>query len=780
MKKYNYEKSIINFAKSLQLGEPFWSGDSLQMLCPFHIEENASFGINTKNGLYNCFACNSKGHFSKIINNLKGNIIAEKHNSIKDFEISAKIDTVSYSAKPERKEVGAIRNRLDTISYSKYTINELIVLLTSGHTVSLSGVNSGENWICQQACMIDLDNEYQGLTMEEVINYAKSINLEPTFAYYTYSSTENCPRFRLTYVFKEPITDKEMYSAIILKLIDKFMKYSSDASCKDFSRLFYGTMNKNVYLSNCIYYTRFTAEQLSSSIKKSKSIGISKTSATLDNAVISSDVAEYFVGRKFLKAKFVEDFKKKYIFIKLNNLPYIYDTNKNLYVEGLNSGIIEDLIVTSFPSLTIKQIEEVVYNIQHSIGENLEECDYNYIGFQNGILNLSNMQFVEPTPDIIITSKLNVNYTKPISDTNSVVDKFFNDICCNNHELVILLYCIIGCACCAMNKFHKTFVFYGKGGNGKGTFFDIVKEIAGSSAGSINLKQLSNDKYGPAFLLGKTVNICDDERITNKIDTEIIKSLLAEGWVNGQVKYGHPFDFKPVATFLIGTNFTININDTTDAIERRFVIIPMNAKFSESKNNLDVNMFEKLKSKENLEYIVYKAMQQFSQVLRLGKFPIPKIVEDETNRQLLENNNIKQFVIDNPFKRELPLVVYEKYKDYCNNNNLEPVSNKVFGDIIKNTEFNDIKYQKKKLTDPETGKQKYYYVSNDYNIKETYNPMVSLYGDDYIDNLINAIETHQLSNEEFNILKEHIDSRSLEYPDFDFEIDAEALEDLEK
>ena len=58
--------------------------------------------------------------------------------------------------------------------------------------------------------------------------------------------------------------------------------------------------------------------------------------------------------------------------------------------------------------------------------------------------------------------------------------------------------------------------------------------------------------------------------------------------------------------------------------------------------------------------------------------------------------------------------------------------------------------------------------------------MVSLYGDDYIDNLINAIETHQLSNEEFNILKEHIDSRSLEYPELDFEIDTEALEDLEK
>ena len=52
--------------------------------------------------------------------------------------------------------------------------------------------------------------------------------------------------------------------------------------------------------------------------------------------------------------------------------------------------------------------------------------------------------------------------------------------------------------------------------------------------------------------------------------------------------------------------------------------------------------------------------------------------------------------------------------------------------------------------------------------------------DDYIDNLINAIETHQLTNEEFNILKEHIDNRCFEYLEFEFEIDSESLEDLEK
>ena len=56
MKNYNYEKSIRNFAKGLQLGEPFWSGDNMQMLCPFHIEENASFGINTSTQLVGILA----------------------------------------------------------------------------------------------------------------------------------------------------------------------------------------------------------------------------------------------------------------------------------------------------------------------------------------------------------------------------------------------------------------------------------------------------------------------------------------------------------------------------------------------------------------------------------------------------------------------------------------------------------------------------------------------------------------------------------------------------
>lgn len=289
----------------------------------------------------------------------------------------------------------------------------------------------------------------------------------------------------------------------------------------------------------------------------------------------------------------------------------------------------------------------------------------------------------------------------------------------------------------------------------------------------MNLKQLSSDKFAPAFLLGKTVNICDDERITsNKIDTEVIKSILSEGWVNGQIKYGQPFDFRPVATFLIGTNFGIDLDDTTDAIERRFIVIPMKAKFSKANGNLNVNMFEQLKTKENLEYIIYKAMHLFAQVLKLGYFPIPKEVENETNAQLLENNSVKQFVLDNPFRREKPTELYEKYVDYCKESGLDPIGPKTFGTIIKNTDFNGVEYVKRKLSDPEDGgKQKPFYVTKDYNSKETPNPMISRYGNDFFNDLITTIKSHKLDRDDFELLKEIIDDEYFNYPSLELNVD---------
>ena len=63
---------------------------------------------------------------------------------------------------------------------------------------------------------MDFDNTYKGeklyndnpghISIEKILNYCKSINFEPTFIYTTFSNSEKQTKFRLAYVFEEPIT----------------------------------------------------------------------------------------------------------------------------------------------------------------------------------------------------------------------------------------------------------------------------------------------------------------------------------------------------------------------------------------------------------------------------------------------------------------------------------------------------------------------------------------------------------------------------------------------
>ena len=288
-----YTQQILKVAQVLELGEPRVSGNDLNMLCPFHKEDNPSFGINANNGLYHCFACGAKGHISKLTENLRCNILAEQTDSIGDFEVTAKIDIVSYSVKPQGADIGAIRNRLADVSLSKYTIKGLIGQITTGHNVSLSGAKKNNEWQGQQVVMIDIDNDY-AMTFKEIIDFAKGVGFEPTFAYQTYSSTENICRCRFAYVFKEVITDKQVYSSISNTLINKFQDYGSDRACADFCRLFYGTMNKDVYTSNLIYSCRFTNEQLSEVGKILGNVHKSKSSSSKMLDIDGSEDSEFF------------------------------------------------------------------------------------------------------------------------------------------------------------------------------------------------------------------------------------------------------------------------------------------------------------------------------------------------------------------------------------------------------------------------------------------------------------------------------------------------------
>lgn len=707
-----YEERINRIVEILQLGETRVCGDSIQMCCPFHKEENASFGINMNTGAYHCFACGAKGHISKLVENLMCNILAEKVDNIEEFEVTTKIDTVSYSAKPQGAEIGSIRNRLVNVPMSKYTLKELLGLITTGHTVSLSGAKTNNEWAGQQVVMVDLDNEYSGVSMNDVIAYAKSIGLEPTFAYHTYKSTENCCRCRLVYVFKETITDKQRYLAIANHLIKQFQEYSADPACADLCRLFFGTMNTDVYKSNILYSTRFTSEQLGEVAKvMGKGKSLKRSSATSDISDVScssedTDVSdsEFFNGRVFLHHIFGQYMIEHYHIIRLNgNQLHIY--KNGVYENNDDTHDIETEMSTIIPKLSNKDIDEAIGYIKR-VSKREVESDYRFIAFNNGILNIVTMNFMAFTPNIIVTSRVNIDYL-PYDNSvfNSIVDKFFGDITCHNKEQEQLLYEIIGYCSCRTNMFHLAFILKGNGGNGKSTYFKIIKELLGDSAASIRLRKVTTDKFASTSLYGKTVAIADDINNGRDVDTGLLKTIISGDGIRAEYKFENEFEFEPVATILIGMNNIVTFSDTSDGFARRFKVIPFNYKFVEGQNR-DNNMKKILCSPENLQYICSKAMYYFSKVIERDSFTTPQDVESETRSYLLENRIVEQFLEENPIGREETKEVYSEFKAWAKENDYTVYTQNKLG-----RELTRLGFKKERGT---TGKRPYYYVAPDY------------------------------------------------------------------
>lgn len=443
IEEIQYKEIIENIADILGLGSPRVSGEDLQMCCPFHKENNPSFGINMTTGAYHCFACSAKGHIKNISNALRSNIVAEHIDNVREFEVLAQVDTESYAVKPSGYEFGTINNRISMQPFKKYTVDELISLIVNGRTVSPSGVKKNEQWKGQQMIMLDFDIDYVGITRDDVIEYAKEIGLEPTFSYYTYSSTDDMPRFRFIYCFDKTITDGATMKAITGNMFKKFYMYAVDEQCDDYRRMFAGTVFKDVYVSNLIYSTRFNSEQLS------------KIDELFSESISNDD--DFRVGGKFKHYLFGQYMIDKYHIVRLNkNQLHLYQDG--IYVSNNEEHIIEDICQDTVDELYNKNIDEVMGYISRKSKKTLES-EYNFIAFRNGILNIITREFMPFTPDIVITSRVNADYVPYDSSiSNPIVDKFFDDVTCHDKELEQLLYEIIGYSCCRTNMFHLSFI----------------------------------------------------------------------------------------------------------------------------------------------------------------------------------------------------------------------------------------------------------------------------------------------------------------------------------
>ena len=186
-----------------------------------------------------------------------------------EVRLSLNLDKVGYKRKPDGDQTGGIQNRLGNGQRYDLTADELVAAIENGQTFKpgLLFGNEGNTWQSQQIIAVDVDNKdedrkspHLGERLPDIMIpdrayevLTEQYGIEPSIMYWTFSNTEDWPRFRILIIMDEPLTDKAEAKDLTLRVAGAInslwpdnpeWRYTRarycDTSIKDAARLLYG------------------------------------------------------------------------------------------------------------------------------------------------------------------------------------------------------------------------------------------------------------------------------------------------------------------------------------------------------------------------------------------------------------------------------------------------------------------------------------------------------------------------------------------------------------
>ena len=378
----------------------------------------------------------------------------------------------------------------------------------------------------------------------------------------------------------------------------------------------------------------------------------------------------FYANKKFLHHVFANYIKSEERIVKISSNLHIY--RGDIYT----TKDIEAALIKYLPELNKAKRSETMSYLE-LISDNAIPAPANYIALKNGVLNIDTMEMREYSPEIILQNKVDYEYIP--SAYHEVTDKTLNKMCCNDKDLRLLLEEVVGYMILRRNEMGKAFILTGGGSNGKSTFLDMVKNMLGSeNYSSLSLSELG-EKFKTAELFNKLANIGDDISKKYIEDDSIFKKLVTGETVNVERKGKDPFEFNNYAKLVFSANKLPRINDTSDGLMRRIVIIPFNAVFSDKDADYDPFIKDKLLTKDATEYLLKLGIEGLQRVLK-DKFTVPKATVSEKSEYEMVNNPILAFIEeDNKIVNEIVHTVYLKYSTWCQENGIRSLSKFEFG-----------------------------------------------------------------------------------------------------
>ena len=379
---------------------------------------------------------------------------------------------------------------------------------------------------------------------------------------------------------------------------------------------------------------------------------------------------------------------------------YIYDFDETSPTYGLYvpaRKLLIEIIYNAAPHEDFYFHNRIYKTMIQTIPEVRETSDVNRIFVKNGIFNKITNELEPFTKNEYRLAKIQTNYnpnaispkiTMP-DGVDWTFDSWLNELVDYDPDRLEQMWQIITAALNPGRVYNKCVIFYSRqGNNGKGTLGQVLKNIIGEGLySSVNIKNFGV-RFRTQQLLGKILNIADENPVGAYIDgTDEFKAAITGDDIQIEAKGKDAYPMQVRMLNIQMMNGTLLTRDKSNSIYRRLLIVPFTHTFTDiERPYIKRNYMNRTDVKE---YILKRALE----TPVITEFIVTKENEDALYKTKLENNTVIEFLDEflPQFKWDvLPTkFLYELYKAWMSQDNAngKPVKKSIFTEYA--TDFFD-------------------------------------------------------------------------------------------
>ncbi len=303
----------------------------------------------------------------------------------------------------------------------------------------------------------------------------------------------------------------------------------------------------------------------------------------------------------------------------------------------------------------------------------------------NGYVDLTSRELYKHDINRMFSQIANTDYSEKMQP--SVWLDFLNDIFAGDKEVIRYIQKALGYSLTGSTREQIMFILFGKGRNGKSIFVETIAEILGDYSNNMQAKSLmvkKNDNVNTDIArLSKARFVTSSEPNEGfRFDEGLIKQITGGDKVTARFLYAEEFEYTPKFKIWVSTNHKPIIRGTDDGIWRRLVLIPFDVQIPEEKVDKDLKYKLLREAPAILNWMAEGAYMWMREGLEL-----PEKLKASSKAYRTEMDVIEQFIEDECKRVDDGRVkaneLYSVYKNWANENNAYKMSNKDFGQKMK-------------------------------------------------------------------------------------------------